>query len=182
MLGAVDVLLVWDYTHLPEAGLALPQGRPVHAVAWSMGVWAAQQVLAGQPVASATAVNGTPWPIDDERGIPEAVFRGTLEGFSEAGLARFRRRMCGGAAAMQDFLKAAPERSVEDLRGELAALGAAIRARPDVSFPWSRAIACMGDRIFPLAAQQAAFPQAEIRPGAHWAPEIFRVLLRGEKP
>lgn len=179
---AYDTLIVWDYTELtglPE----LPTDRPIDVIAWSMGVWAAQQVLAGKILASAAAVNGTPWPIDDTRGIPTAVFDGTLAGFSEAGLLRFRRRMCGGGAGLQSFLACAPKRTVDDLGAELAALGEAIRsperAIADNSF-WTRAIASSEDRIFPLAAQQAAFPQADVLPGAHWNPELFERLLNGE--
>lgn len=179
---AYDTLIVWDYTDL--TGLpALPVDRPIDVIAWSMGVWAAQHVLAKETVASATAVNGTPWPIDDTRGIPTAVFDGTLAGFSEGGLLRFRRRMCGGGAGLQSFLAHAPNRTVEDLGTELASLGGAIRAPEhavtDNSF-WTRAIACSEDRIFPLAAQLAAFPQAEVVSGAHWAPELFEQLLNGE--
>lgn len=182
MLGAVDAQLVWDYTDLASLP-KLPKDKPVHLMAWSMGVWAAGRVLGeAVPVASATAVNGTPFPIDDARGIPEAVFRGTLEGFSEAGLLRFRRRMCGGAEALQGFLAHVPKRSTEELRAELAALERAIRAVPAPSLPWTRALVCSGDRIFPPAAQLAAFPQAEQRPGAHWAPDIFARFLKGEEP
>lgn len=181
---AYDTLIVWDYTEL--SGLPeLPADRPVDVIAWSMGVWAAEQVLAGRTVASATAVNGTPWPIDERRGIPPAVFDGTLAGFSEAGLLRFRRRMCGGGAGLQAFLAVEPKRPVADLGAELAALGAAIRdparAVADHSF-WTRAIACREDRIFPLAAQQTAFPQAEVVSGAHWDGALFARFLNGEAP
>ena len=183
MLGAVDTVVIWDYTVLDAAPLApYLSGRVPEVLAWSMGVWAAGQVLAGVPVASATAVNGTPWPIDDARGIPRAVFEGTLAGFSEAGLLRFRRRMCGGAAGLKGFEAVAPQRTVADLHAELAALGRQIAAAPAADFAWTRAIACSEDRIFPLAAQMAAFPEAEVRPGAHWAPELFARLLRGEAP
>ena len=181
MARAFDTLVVWDYREL--SGLPpLPGDRPVDVVAWSMGVWAAGQVLARGQVVSATAVNGTPWPIDEVRGIPPAVFEGTLAGFGAAGLMRFRRRMCGGAAGLKAFEAVAPERSVEELGEELAALGRAIGERPAGDFVWTRAVACREDRIFPLAAQQAAFPEALVRPGAHWAPEVFGRLLRGEEP
>ena len=177
-----ETWVVWDYTDLAHGLPALPGGRPIDLVAWSMGVWAATQVLAREALASATAVNGTPWPIDAARGIPPAIFDATLAGLSETGLARFRRRMCGGAAGLEAFMRHEPARDVEDLRRELAALGKAIRSRPGRSFAWSRAIACEGDRIFSPAAQRAAFPGALARPGAHWAPEVFAALLAGEEP
>ncbi len=176
-----ETWVVWDYAEL--GGLPpLPADRPIDLVAWSMGVWAATQTVAREALASATAVNGTPWPIDAARGIPPAIFDATLAGLSEAGLARFRRRMCGGAAGLDAFLRHAPRRGLEDLRRELAALGEAIRTRPEQPFAWTRAIACDRDRIFPPEAQRAAFPGALARPGAHWAPEVFAALLAGEEP
>lgn len=177
MARARDTLFVWDYTDLSNPP-PLPEG-PAHLIAWSLGVWAAAQTLPRGRLASATAVNGTPWPIDAARGIPPAIFDATLAGLSEAGLARFRRRMCGGAAALGGFLAHAPKRGVESLRAELAALGAAIRSRPGADFAWGGAVACRGDRIFPFAAQLAAFPGATAREGAHWAPEVFAALLGG---
>ena len=180
MARARDTLFVWDYTDLSNPP-ALPEG-PVHLLAWSLGVWAAGQTVPRGRLASATAVNGTPWPIDAARGIAPEIFDATLAGLSEAGLARFRRRMCGGAAALEGFLAHAPRRGVEPLRDELAALGAAIRSRPAADFTWDGAVACRGDRIFPLAAQLAAFPGAAVREGAHWAPEVFAALLGGRAP
>lgn len=177
-----DTWVVWDYADLTQGLPKLPRDRPVDLIAWSMGVWAATQTLDRGALASATAVNGTPWPIDAARGIPPAIFDATLAGLSEAGIARFRRRMCGGAAGLAGFLAHAPARGPEDLRRELEALGAAIRSRPERPFAWTRAVACEGDRIFPLAAQRAAFPEAEVRPGAHWAPEVFAALLGGRAP
>lgn len=174
---AVDTLLVWDYT---DISTPLPlKDRPLEVIAWSMGVWAASQTVRHDNLFSATAINGTPYPIDDKRGIPEAIFEGTLATLSESGLARFRRRMCNGAAGMTAFLQHAPQRSVEDLRDELAALGQAIRARPAVAFPWTRAIGCTGDKIFPLSAQQAAWPQLEICEGGHWDAALFESILKG---
>lgn len=175
--GTRDTLIVWDYTDL-STPLPLDE-RPVEVIAWSMGVWAAMQTFPKTQVASATAVNGTPWPIDDTRGIPAAIFDGTLATYSDSGLARFRKRMCGGAAAMAEFLTHAPQRSTEDLGIELAALGDAIRSRPSSDFPWTRAIGCTGDRIFPLSAQRAAWPNLIEREGAHWDPALFEALLKG---
>ena len=181
MLGTFDTLVVWDYTTLEDLP-ALPDDRPVEVIGWSMGVWAAGQVLAGRRVARATAVNGTPWPIDERRGIPPAIFEGTFNGFSAAGLQRFRRRMCGGAAALKAFEAVAPERSLVDLQAELAALGIGYMQRGAGDFTWDRAFAAESDRIFPVEAQLAAFPSAQRVPGAHWAPELFAKLLRGEEP
>ena len=176
--GQRDTLIVWDYTDLSPLDFPF-DNRPVALVAWSMGVWAATQTFPTDHLISATAFNGTPYPIDDTRGIPPAVFDATLAAHSANGLARFQRRMCGGAAAMNLFLQRAPRRTVEDLGTELAALGSAIRTRPPRPFPWTCAIGCTGDKIFPLAAQRMAFPDLIERPGAHWEPTLLELLLKG---
>ncbi len=177
MVGAVDTLIVWDYTTLEP--LTLPEDKPVHLIAWSMGVWAATQVLSGVTLASAIAVNGTPTPIDDEQGIPVAVFDGTLATLSEAGLQRFRRRMCGGAEAMKGFMAHAPQRTLDDLHAELAALGEQIRVRPPKPVVWTAAYVSDEDKIFPPAHQYVAFPNAVADASAHWAPALFARLLQG---
>ncbi len=178
MLGEVDTLVVWDYADLTTP-LDLPQDKPIHLIAWSMGVWAATQVLSEVPLASATAVNGTPTPIDNTRGIPEAIFDGTLAGLNEPGLARFRRRMCGGGEGLKAFMARVPQRTLDDLVQELTLLGQNIRALPAKPFTWTQAYGATEDRIFPLAAQRAAFPNLVEVPGAHWAPELFAQLLKG---
>ena len=178
LTGDQDTLIVWDYTDLDSTTLPL-EDRPIELLAWSMGVWAATQTLPTNRIVSAIAVNGTPTPIDDERGIPSAIFDGTLATLSESGLARFRRRMCGGATAMTTFMEHAPQRDLEDLRTELAALGQAIRSRPAQPFPWTQAIGCMSDKIFPIAAQQAAWPNLQTMAGEHYQPDLFERLLKG---
>jgi hypothetical protein len=175
--GQRDTLIIWDYTDL-STPLPLDE-RPIDLIAWSMGVWAATQTCPTEHLTSATAINGTPWPIDETRGIPPAIFDGTLSTYSESGLARFRKRMCGGVGATNDFLQYAPQRTTEDLGTELAALGEAIRSRPPKTFPWTRAVGCTADRIFPITAQKAAFPDLIERPGAHWEPTLFEALLKG---
>ena len=50
------------------------------------------------------AINGTPFPIDEERGIPPAIYRGTLEGLADASLHKFLRRMCADSKAFREFL------------------------------------------------------------------------------
>ena len=178
LTGDQDTLIVWDYTDLTLADMPV-ENRSIDLIAWSMGVWAATQTLPTEQIVSAIAVNGTPTPIDDERGIPSAIFDGTLTTLSENGLARFRRRMCGGASAMATFMEHAPQRDLEDLRTELAALGTAIRSLPAKPFPWTHAIGCSGDKIFPIAAQQAAWPKLQTIVGEHWQPDLFERLLKG---
>lgn len=122
--GGYDCLLCFDYRTLEFDYSLLDGYREIRLLAWSMGVWVAGQILSGHtyPWKMKLAVNGTPFPIDDRRGIAEAVFHGTLENFSDATLARFRRRICGGAGQVKEFLSHQPYRTAEELGAELAAL------------------------------------------------------------
>ena len=92
-----DYLLCFDYRTLDFDYTQIEGYTEIRLLAWSMGVWVASRVFAGHsfPWQMKLAVNGTPFPIDDRCGIPEMIFKGTLEHFSEDKLARFRRRMCG---------------------------------------------------------------------------------------
>lgn len=71
-----DCLLCFDYRTLEFDYSLLDGYREIRLLAWSMGVWVAGQILSGRtyPWEMKLAVNGTPFPIDDRRGIAEAVF------------------------------------------------------------------------------------------------------------
>lgn len=179
-----DYLLCFDYRS-PDFDYALLDGyREIRLLAWSMGVWAAGQTLAGHdcPWQMRLAVGGTPFPIDDCRGIPEAVFRGTLAHFSDAALARFRRRICGTAEQVKEFLSHRPYRPVEELREELQAL-ATCACRPSASFVWDKAIIGTCDKIFPPANQREAWRDVEVieRDVEHYDGGLFDRLLSGEE-
>ena len=179
-----DYLLCFDYRS-PDFDYALLDGyREIRLLAWSMGVWAAGQTLAGHdcPWQMRLAVGGTPFPIDDCRGIPEAVFRGTLAHFSDAVLVRFRRRICGTAEQVKEFISHRPYRPVEELREELQAL-AACACRPSASFVWDKAIIGTCDKIFPPANQREAWRDVEVieRDVEHYDGGLFDRLLSGEE-
>ena len=179
-----DCLICFDY-RLPDFDHALLEGyREVRLLAWSMGVWVAGQVLAGYnyPWEMKLAVNGTPYPVDDRRGIPEAVFRKTLECFDGNGLARFRRRICGTADRTKEFLSHHPYRPVEELHAELAALWRSVHLLPPSGFGWDRAIVGTCDKIFPPANQCEAWKGVEVeeRETEHYDGSLFDRLLSGE--
>ena len=99
----MDYQICYDYRTLDFDAAPLRAYAEVHVVGWSMGVWAASHVLpsAGLNVASCTALNGTPHPIDERRGIPPAIYQGTLDGLTGASLHKFLRRMCADSAAFR---------------------------------------------------------------------------------
>lgn len=161
-----DQLLVYDYRSLSFDMDLLQSYIEIEVVAWSMGVWAASCWMKAQPdsrVVRSIAFNGTPYPVDDERGIPPAVFQGTLEGLNESNLAKFYRRMCGSREQLTAFLAAAPQRSIESLREELAFIGTASATTSCQTAAWTAAIIGSDDRIFPPAQQQTAWSSLGVR-------------------
>lgn len=180
-----DVLLCCDYRSQDFDVTLLAPYRSIRLVAWSMGVWVAGRVLAGHPLPweSRVALNGTPFPIDDARGIPVSVYEGTMRGFSDVVLAKFRRRMCGTADGLRCFMEHAPQRSVEELGEELRALHEAVlHSTSAPALHWDVAVVGTRDRIFPPANQLAAWQgRAEVLAvdASHYDAALLERLVRG---
>ena len=152
MPSNTDLWICSDYRTLTFAE-DLSTYKSVRVVAWSLGVWVAAKLLSEkgiQPIES-IAINGTACPISDQFGIPEAIFKGTLEQLIPNGMSRFNRRMCGSRECLKQYEALAPMRPLDELYTELAALYDAIQIDPDLSasFSWDLAIIGREDRIFP---------------------------------
>ena len=145
-----DLLVCYDYRTLNFDEQLCSGYEEITLIAWSMGVWAATQVLQKQtlPLVRRIAINGTPYPVDDRRGIASATFEGTTEGLNEASLRKFQRRMCGSASASQNFLSVAPQRGVEEPKAELKAIGQQVATLPAATLRWDSAVVGTADRIF----------------------------------
>lgn len=156
-----DFMLCYDYRDLLFDYSALRSYNSIRLIAWSMGVWAASQVMDGKHdlpfIDESIAVNGTNYPVDNCRGIPSAIFRLTLEGLTGANLQKFLRRICGSTSALKDFLAHTPQRPLEELREELRTVGDLAKELPPSSFVWDRAIIGSGDAIFMPVNQLKAF-------------------------
>ncbi len=159
MRPGYDIVVLWDYRDMSFPEDLVSNYSEVVLFAWSMGVLVSLPVipLIKERLTLKLAVNGTPYPVDNEYGIPEAVFMGTLEGLCERTVEKFRMRMCGGSKAYSDFRNCEPVRSVEELRSELESLRALALSRPECSDKWDHAVIGNGDAIFPPNNQLAAW-------------------------
>lgn len=165
-----DLWICYDYRDALFPMEELSAYQQICLVAWSLGVWVASAIFAEMnlPFTEAIAINGTPYPIHDQWGIPETIFQGTLENVTEEGLHRFNRRMCSKCDIQQAY-ESIPPRPLDEIREELQALYAAIRKTPP-SAPlfsgWTHVLISSGDRIFPTGNQfafwQGRCPVAEI--------------------
>ena len=173
--ASCDFAVCYDYTDMELDGAAIRTYSEVRVRAWSLGVYAASLVLPGLGcnVRRAVAINGTLWPVDDELGIPHAVYDATAASLSAESLERFNRRMCGAHRPV--FEARRPMRTVDSLRAELLHIrnSAADRSRPQFT-GWTQAVLSSRDRIFPIANLRrawAATPQLELDE-PHYMPDI----------
>lgn len=159
-----DTLVVWDYRDLAMEWSVVADYEEIALVAWSMGVYAASMTIHSieHLVTARIAVNGTMSPVDNLRGIPEAIFEGTAATLDERNLRKFFRRMCGDKATTERFMLAAPSRPVDELIDELRAIyPEPWFANPKVS-AWDRAVIGRYDAIFPACNQQRAWQDTPV--------------------
>lgn len=156
-----DLLLCWDYRTL-DFQFDFSSYSQIHLVAWSMGVWAAEQVLPDLPFANAVAINGTPLPMNDEFGIPDAIFKGTLEQLTPATHQKFTRRICGSGELLAQY-QATPSPEFEQVYAELAAIYSQLPHSKPPHIRWQKAIIGSKDQIFPAKNQQAYWLQNSVK-------------------
>lgn len=181
-----DWMICYDYRSL-EFDESLLQGySEITLVGWSMGVWAASRIMElypGLPVSRSIAINGTIYPIDESKGIAPSIFEGTLQGLSEQTLLKFQRRMCGSSAEYKIFQSVAPQRPVEELKEELAAIQKQCLSSDASDFRWQKAIIGRNDRIFTPENQRRAWENnvdlIEESEATHYQRQLFQTVLTG---
>ncbi|MFC0323311.1 DUF452 family protein [Gallibacterium melopsittaci] len=149
-----DLLVCYDYQDL-QLDFDFSAYTEIYLVAWSMGVWVAEQVMQTIPVTKAIAINGTHYPSDDRFGIPTQIFQGTLQGLNSANRDKFERRMCQNRELLNHYQTLPDYRELNDIYQELAFLSEQISVRSEATLKWDIAWIGTQDRIFPTSHQQA---------------------------
>ena len=150
-----DMVVVWNYEILDLDIEELQRYQNIYLFAWSFGVFAATQFLHCHPtlpVVFKMAINGTQFPIDDQKGIPLNLFDATLNNLSEQSLMKFYRRICHDTIAFKKFTSRLPSRSIASLHRELTNIKD-IAASMQMPVVWDKAVASKHDRIFPFENQ-----------------------------
>lgn len=170
-----NILMLYDYADLiPDQDLQKLFGayKKIVLVAWSMGVWAGQQLFYPflSELTASLAINGTLCPIDDQLGIPEDIVRGTLANLDEKQRLKFYHRMCRDRVLYRSFLNNQPLRSVESQRRELAALLETARDGSREKSIYNCAVVSEHDRIMPTKNQLNFWPEKIVRrvDGSHF--------------
>lgn len=181
-----DWMICYDYRSLEFDESLLKGYSEITLVGWSMGVWAASRIMElypGLPVSRSIAINGTIYPIDESKGIAPTIFEGTLQGLTEQTLQKFQRRMCGSSAEYKIFQSVAPQRPVEELKEELAAIQKQCLSSDASDFRWQKAVIGRNDRIFTPENQRRAWETnvelIEESEAAHYQRELFQTVLTG---
>lgn len=178
-----DVAVAYDYSDRNFENLSIEGYDNLLVIAWSFGVFAASRWMQTSQVkpAVAIAINGTPLPVDDRKGIPHRIFNATLDNLSENSLLKFYARMCGSRQACDAFLQQRPERSVESLREELEAIRDEAAATPAPENGWDKAYVALNDRIIPPDCQKCFWSEADVPfleiDDAH-LPALFNDIVR----
>lgn len=147
----LDLCMLSDYRTLEPVSLEPFAGyERLHLLAWSMGVWVAGHLLAGQAEAFATttALAGTLVPVDGQRGIPPASYQALVDSFDQQTLDGFYRSMFDDEAEQERFLAVRPRRSLAELGQELRAFRQAFDQHGPGADIFQRAIVTGRDRIY----------------------------------
>lgn len=145
----IDVIAFYDY----RGDILLPQididrYQSICVVAWSMGVWVANQLIGDIPnkIDKMIAFCGSPYPVNDDFGIPTKIFDITIEGLKRTGIDKFFGRMLNGISN-SSFRK--PNRELQEQIDELIDLKVKSLGTASKEVKWDTVIIGMKDKIFP---------------------------------
>ena len=147
-----DICTCFDYASLDTTDIHRWKSySDIVLVAWSTGVWAAEQVVGklNLPLSKTIAINGTPTTVHEETGISQVIFQGTYDHLTVQTMHKFQRRMVGSVSAYNAFTSIAPKRELKNQKEELASiLGVDFEALKTGLINWDKAIVGKSDAIF----------------------------------
>lgn len=158
-----DVLIIYDYnTPTSKSKISvLPSREDIekypqkYLIAWSMGVFVAYQMRSELPKFNKKiAINGTPFPVDDEFGIPQKPFLLTLR-HAKTGLeGKFYQNIFEKPEEFERYQKTPVERSIENREQELKTLYDKIK-ETDKTYEtyYDKAFVSNNDKIIPTKNQ-----------------------------
>lgn len=152
--GNNDVIIFYDYNDL-SFKIEFQRYKEVNLIAWSMGVFTAYLLKDKLPeFNNKIAVNGTPYPINDEWGIPIKTFDLTLK-HVDAGLAgKFYKNIFSTTEEFEIYMLSPIERPIINRASELEQLNELIK-NTDVNYThfYDKAIISSNDKIIPVKNQ-----------------------------
>ena len=159
-----DVIMIYDYNNLDFDWNIISGYKEKYIIAWSMGVMCA--TLFKLDCKSATAINGTLKPIDNEFGIPTRIYDLTIRGFSPKGREKFINNMFSNP----DDLPVV-SREFEEQKSELSALK---NYEANQDFKYNRVIISDSDKIIPTKNQEAFWGEKANISSGHCPFKLFK--------
>ena len=161
-----DVLFVCDYGDIENIKsyplndlIPLSQYETKILIGWSMGVYVGYLLKDVLPnFDKKIAVNGTPYPVHDEFGIPIKTFDLTLK-FVDTGLqGKFQKNLFKNPTNYEKYLKNPVERTVDSQKAELIALNDFIKNKKiEYEKFYDYAIISDTDKIIPTRNQKSCW-------------------------
>lgn len=148
-----DVLIIYDYDDLdlPQ----IPEYKEYFLISWSMGVYTSYLLKDKLPkFTKKIAINGTPFPVNDEYGIPLKPFILTLR-HAKTGLeGKFYQNIFNSEEEYARYTKTQVERTIENRVSELNTLYSKIKST-EISYQnyFDTAIISNNDKIIPTKNQ-----------------------------
>lgn len=151
--GNFDVLIIYDYNdlELPQ----IPEYKEYFLISWSMGVYTSYILKDKLPkYTKKIAINGTPFPVNDEYGIPLKPFILTLR-HAKTGLeGKFYQNIFDLKEEYERYTKTPVERPIDNRVSELNSLYSKIKLT-EISYQnyFDTAIISNNDKIIPTKNQ-----------------------------
>lgn len=160
-----DVITFYDYSDIGNSDFnelftknyanLFSNYKSVNLIAWSMGVYAAYLLKNELPEFDCKiAINGTPFPVNDDFGIPVKTFDLTLK-YVDTGLqGKFQKNLFKKNEDYQKYLKTPVSRNIENQKNELISLNNFIKNRScEYNLYYDKAIISDTDKIIPTRNQ-----------------------------
>ncbi len=145
-----DVLMLYDYRKfdINFKDFNFEKYEKKYLISWSMGVYAVnfyKEIF--EKFDRKIAINGTGLIIDNNFGIPEKIYKLTLDYLNEENLERFKNNMFNKGNLNPEITIT---RSIEELKEELISIQ---KLKPDSEISYNKVIISNNDKIIPSKNQ-----------------------------
>ncbi len=170
-----DVLFVFDYSNL-YFDFNFSKYKKIHLITFSAGVFMSAHLCSTLPqFATKIAINGTLFPYDKEKGIPDETFS-EMENITLENALDFRKKLIYDDSHITQFNKLQPNRTLQNSLDELSALKK-IFALKTPSFEFDKIIIGENDLLIPYENQLKAWAghkNTRILNGGHFLFYLFK--------
>jgi len=145
-----DIIMVSEYYDLSFECPSIPNYEEVYIVAWSLGVWVANNWIRTSAIRpnKCIAINGTLKPIDALNGIAPEAFQGTIDHWDETNRTKFQIRMFKDRKLFSENVNKLPIISIKEQKQVLEILQSNITQSTVLDAAWDKVLIGSDDLIF----------------------------------